>query len=94
MGVIAQPRENKFSMYQKPWIKILTVIICLFLAINLVACGKKIPEITGTPRPGWIAMNNPAACGGVSNSSFLSMLTPQGAGNLTLEKIKGDRSQL
>ena len=56
MGVIAQPRENKFSMYQKPWIKILTVIICLFLAINLVACGKKIPEITGTPRPGWIAI--------------------------------------
>ena len=34
-------------------------------------------------------MNNPAASGGVSNSSFLSMLlTPQGAGNLTLEKIK------
>ena len=33
-------------------------------------------------------MNDPAACGGVSNSSFLSMLTPQGVGNLTLEKIK------
>ena len=34
-----------------------------------------------------ISMNNPAASGGVSNSNFLSMLTPQG-GNLTLEKIK------
>ena len=43
-------------MHQKPWIKILTVIICLFLAINLVACGKKIPEITGTPRLGWTAI--------------------------------------
>ena len=37
-------------------------------------------------------MNYPAACGGVSNSSFLSMLTPQGAGNLTIEKIKSDCS--
>ncbi len=43
-------------MHQKSWIKILTVIICLFLAINLVACGKKIPEITGSPRPGWTAI--------------------------------------
>lgn len=43
-------------MRQKPLIKILTVIICLFLAINLVACGKKVSEITGTPRPGWVAI--------------------------------------
>jgi hypothetical protein len=43
-------------MHQKPWLKILTVIICLFLAVNLFACGKKIPEITGTPRPGWTAI--------------------------------------
>ncbi len=43
-------------MHQKPWLKIFTVIICLFLAVNLSACGKKISEITGTPRPGWVAI--------------------------------------
>jgi hypothetical protein len=43
-------------MHQKSWLKILTIIICLCLAINLVACGKKISEITGTPRPGWTAI--------------------------------------
>lgn len=43
-------------MHQKPLIRILTVIVCLFLAVNLFACGKKISEITGTPRPGWTAI--------------------------------------
>lgn len=43
-------------MYQKPGIKILTVIICLCLALSLGACGKKVSEIMGTPQPGWIAI--------------------------------------
>lgn len=43
-------------MQQKPWIKILTVIICLFLAINLGACSKEIPKILGVPLPGWTAI--------------------------------------
>jgi len=43
-------------MQQKPLIKILTIIFCLFLAINLIACGKKTTEISGTPRSGWIAI--------------------------------------
>ena len=43
-------------MQQKPWIKILTVIICLFLAINLGACSKEIPKIIGVPLPGWTAI--------------------------------------
>lgn len=43
-------------MQQKSFIKILTLIICLFLAINLVACNKEIPKTIGVPLPGWIVI--------------------------------------
>jgi hypothetical protein len=69
-------------MHQKPWLKILTIIICLFLAVNLCACGKKIPEITENPRPGWIAIKGEG----------VALFLPQGfvGGNpgRDLEKIK------